>query len=122
MDTVVVACCQLAPELGQLDANREMAATAIAGAAADSAAVVVVPELVSSGYVFESQDEARASAEPLHGPTVTGWEHLAASLGIVIVGGFCELSGNEVFNSAVLVDPTGLRCVYRKAHLWDAER
>ena len=28
----------------------------------------------------------------------------------------------EVFNSAALIDPDGLRGVYRKAHLWDAER
>ena len=26
-----------------------------------------------------------------------------------------------MFNSAALVDASGLRCVYRKAHLWDAE-
>jgi len=122
VDTVVVACCQLAPALGRLDANREMAAAAVTSAAAAGAEVVVLPELVSSGYVFESQDEARANAEPLRGPTVTSWEQLAANLGIVIVGGFCELSGDGVFNTAVLVDPTGLRSVYRKAHLWDAER
>jgi 5-aminopentanamidase len=122
VDSVAVACCQLAPALGQLDANREMAAAAVTTSAADGAQVVVLPELVSSGYVFESQDEARASAEPLDGPTVTSWVQLAANLGIVIVGGFCELSGNEVFNTAALVDRGGLRCVYRKAHLWDAER
>ena len=40
---------------------------------------------------------------------------------IVIVGGFCETSGGELYNSAALVDPGGLRCVYRKAHLWDEE-
>ena len=122
MDTAVVACCQLAPSLGQDAANRELAAAAVATAAAQGAAVVVLPELVSSGYVFESRAEARASAEPPDGPTVTGWERLAADLGVVIVGGFCELAGDGVFNSAALVDPAGLRCVYRKAHLWDAER
>ncbi len=122
MDTAVVACCQLAPSLGQLAANRDMAANAVTSAAADGAGVVVLPELVSSGYVFESKAEARASAEPPDGPTVAGWARLAADLGIVIVGGFSELAGDEVFNSAALVDPAGLRCVYRKAHLWDAER
>jgi 5-aminopentanamidase len=122
VDTVVVACCQLAPSLGQLAANREMAASAVMAAAAQGAAVVVLPELVSSGYVFESKAEARACAEPPDGPTVTGWQRLAADRGIVIVGGFCELASDDVFNSAALVDPTGVRCVYRKAHRWDAER
>jgi 5-aminopentanamidase len=120
--SVVVACCQLAPQLGDPAANRELAAVAVADAARQGASVVVLPELMSSGYVFESQAEARASAEPPDGPTVTAWAELAAEHDIVLVGGFCEATaGDEVFNSAALVDSSGLRCVYRKAHLWDAE-
>jgi 5-aminopentanamidase len=117
----VVACCQLPPVLGDPAANRELAAGAVARAAERGARVVVLPELISSGYVFESQAEARASAEPADGETLALWARLAAEHGIVIVGGFCELAGGELFNSAALVDPGGLRCVYRKAHLWDAE-
>jgi len=119
--TTAVACCQLAPQLGDLAANRELAGAAIADAAGQGAAIVVLPELMSSGYVFESQAEARALAEPPDGPAVTTWARLAADLDIVVVGGFCEAAGAEVFNSAALVDASGLRCVYRKAHLWDAE-
>ena len=120
--TAVVACCQLAPELGATAANREMAATAVVDAARQGASVVVLPELMSSGYVFESQAEARACAEPPDGPAVTAWARLAAEHDIVIVGGFCEATdGDQVYNSAALVDAGGLRCVYRKAHLWDAE-
>jgi 5-aminopentanamidase len=117
----VVACCQLAPQLGDAAANRELAAAAITDAARQGASVVVLPELMSSGYVFESDAEARALAEPPDGPTVTGWARLAAELDLVIVGGFCEIAGPDVFNSAALVDASGLRTVYRKAHLWDAE-
>jgi 5-aminopentanamidase len=119
--SVVVACCQLAPQVGRLAANRELAAAAIVDAASQGAAVVVLPELMSSGYVFESQAEARALAEPPDGPTVAGWARLAAEHDLVIIGGFCEAAGKEVFNSAVLVDASGLRVLYRKAHLWDAE-
>ena len=122
MSSVVVACCQLTPELGDSAANRDLAADAVSGAARQGASVVVLPELMSSGYVFQSPAEARASAETPDGPTVTAWAQLAAALDIVIVGGFCEATaGDEVFNSAALVDSTGLRSVYRKAHLWDAE-
>lgn len=121
-DITVVACCQLAPALGELAANRELTAAAVAEAAAGGASVVVLPELVSSGYVFQSRAEARACAEPPDGATVGLWARLAADYEIVIVGGFCELAGTELFNSAALVDPSGLRGIYRKAHLWDAER
>ena len=39
----------------------------------------------------------------------------------MIVGGFCELGGDgRLYNSAALVDESGVRAVYRKAHLWDA--
>jgi predicted amidohydrolase len=121
VDTTLVACCQLAPVLGDPAANRELTADAVTRAAGQGANIVVLPELVSSGYVFESKAEAIACAEAADGETVTGWARLAAEHGIVIAGGFCEEAGGEVFNSAALVDPDGLRCVYRKAHLWDAE-
>jgi predicted amidohydrolase len=121
VDTTVVACCQLTPVLGGPAANRELTADAITDAAGRGAGVVVLPELVSSGYVFESREEAGASAEPADGETVALWARLAAGQGIVIVGGFCEIADGVLFNSAALVDPGGLRGVYRKAHLWDAE-
>jgi predicted amidohydrolase len=122
VNAIEVACCQLAPVLGDLTANRELGGAAITRAAAQGASVVVLPELSSSGYVFESKDEARACAEPADGETVALWTELAASYGIVIAGGFCESAGRDLFNSAALIDRTGLRCIYRKAHLWDRER
>ena len=120
--TTVVACCQLVPAFGDLAANRELTARAITDAANAGASVVVLPELVSSGYVFESREEARACAETADGETVTLWAELAARHQAVIVGGFAETAGGELFNSAALVDPSGPRAVYRKAHLWDRER
>jgi len=122
VDTVVVACCQLTPTLGGPGAIRERVADAVCHAVSFGARIVVLPELVSSGYVFEDRAEAAASAEPTDGETLTLWARLAADHQIVIVGGFCEQAASgEVFNSAALIDPGGLRSVYRKAHLWDAE-
>src|ERR1700683_1970241 len=121
-NTTVVACCQLAPALGDLGGNRELTAGVVTQAAAQGASVIVLPELVSSGYVFESRDEARSCAEAPDGETVSLWRRLSAEHGVVIVGGFCEAAGDAVYNSAALVDAGTLRCVYRKAHLWDRER
>ena len=121
-DEIVVACCQLAPQVGELEANRELARIAIVEAAARGGQVVVLPELVNSGYVFEGADEARAVAETLDGPTVSGWVELARERELVIVGGVCERAdAGALRNTAVIVDATGLRAVYRKAHLWDRE-
>ena len=121
MNTTVVACCQLTPVFGDPAANRDLTADAIAYAAGRGAGVVVLPELVSSGYVFRSQAEAQACAETADGPTLGLWARLAARHEIVIVGGFCEIADGVLYNSAALVDPGGERWVYRKAHLWDAE-
>ena len=96
--------------LSELEARRrELAAHAISHAAAQGASVVILPELVSSGYVFESRAEATASAEAADGATVTLWARLAANHQLVIVGGFCGMAGGELFNNAALVDPGGLK-------------
>ncbi|AWY39930.1 carbon-nitrogen hydrolase [Pseudomonas putida] len=119
----VVACCQLAPKIGDLAYNRTLTERAIRSAALQGAQVVVLPELVQSGYVFEGRDEALALAETCEGPTLQLWQALARELNLVVVGGFCErLDGDELANSAALIDAQGVRAVYRKAHLWDAEK
>ncbi|HZH24979.1 MAG TPA: nitrilase-related carbon-nitrogen hydrolase [Solirubrobacteraceae bacterium] len=123
MSIVRVACHQLAPAVGELDLNRGRALAALDAAAAAGAQVVVLPELAASGYVFRDADEARALAEPADGPTVTGWAGRAAAHGLVVAGGFAELGADgQLYNSAALIDPGGVRAIYRKAHLWDREK
>ena len=120
MTSVVIACCQLAPVAGANTLNRGCTEAAVRTAVANGASVVVLPELVSSGYVVEDKREAFACAESAEGLTVSSWVRLAAELDVV-VGGFCEVSDGQLFNSAALVDVQGLRALYRKAHLWDSE-
>ncbi len=122
-DLTRVACCQIAPRVGELDANRAAGLGAAQAAAMTGAAIVVLPELSASGYVFRDIAEAKALAEPADGPTAAGWAILARQYGITIVGGICELGTNGVlYNTALVVDDSGVRTAYRKAHLWDAEK
>jgi predicted amidohydrolase len=119
---IIVACCQMAPKIGDLAYNRILTERAIRSAASRGAQVVVLPELVQSGYLFVNRSEALSSSESTDGPTLRLWEALARELEIVIVAGFCErLEGDRVANSAAMIDAQGLRAVYRKAHLWGAE-
>jgi predicted amidohydrolase len=121
--TVRVVCCQIAPHVGELAYNRHLCAQAIRDAARDGAQLVVLPELVQSGYVFADKAEALSLSEPVDGPTLREWQQLAHTHNLVLVAGFCEqLDGDRLSNSAVLIDPTGVRAVYRKAHLWDQEK
>lgn len=119
-----VAACQLALGVGELDANAAAAAEAVGQAAAQGAGLVLLPELCDTGYVFADPAEARRLASPaVASPTLARWQQLAAGHGTVIVGGFCELGGDgRLYNSAAVVDASGTRAVYRKAHLWDAEK
>jgi predicted amidohydrolase len=119
----VVAAAQLAPVIGEPERNRQAAADAIGEAASAGAALIVLPELCDSGYVFADEREARALATRADdSPTLRQWRELAATRQTVIVGGFCELAGDgRLFNSAALVDASGIRAVYRKTHLWDRE-
>jgi len=123
----VIAVAQLAITVAEPDANRQAAAGAVAQAAAASAGLVVLPELCDSGYVFDASHpaaEARGLAAPAaESITLRQWHELAAQHQMVIVGGFCELGADGcLYNSAALVDASGTRAVYRKAHLWDKEK
>jgi 5-aminopentanamidase len=120
----VVAVAQLALTVGELDANREAARAAVAEAAGAGARLVVLPELSDSGYVFAEVGEARSLASPAASSvTLSDWRSLAASHDLTVAGGFCELGPDgKLYNSAAIVDASGTRAVYRKAHLWDAEK
>jgi predicted amidohydrolase len=119
--TTRVACTQIRLSIGDTAGNRATARTAIEQAARDGAHIVVLPELASSGYVFADRAELSSLAETRDGPSITEWANLAESFGLTIVAGFPEAAGDAIYNSAAVVDPTGLRGVYRKAHLWDTE-
>jgi predicted amidohydrolase len=122
-DLTTVACCQIGPRIGELDANRAAGLAAAAAATARGAAIVVLPELSASGYVFRDMAEAMSLGEPPDGPTAAGWAALARRHGITIVGGICELGAEGLlYNTALVVDAGGIRAAYRKVHLWDAEK
>ena len=120
----VVAVCQLSLAIGDPDGNLAAAAGAVESAAAAGAGLVVLPELCDSGYVFRDAAEARTLARPpADSAALRQWQALAARHHTVIAGGFCELAPDgRLFNSAALVDDSGIRAVYRKARLWDAEK
>ena len=83
----------------------------------------MLPELITSGYMFESTEEAAAAAIGRDHEILAEWAAEAARAGIVVAGGFCELGDDgRVYNSAASFDAHGLRAVYRKLHLWDREK
>lgn len=115
-----VVCAEIAPRIADLEANREITTDTISRAAEGGADVIVLPELATSGYMLRDADEARPVAVRRSSTLFDDWA--AAAGRATVVGGFCELGDDGLlFNSAAVVDATGLRAVYRKTHLWDRE-
>jgi predicted amidohydrolase len=118
---VGIGLAQITGALLAPDANRQMTARAAERAFVEGADIVVLPELVISGYTADPTGLADV-AEPIDGPTVALWTALADEHDGLVAGGFCEREGDALYNTAVLVDRTGVLGHYRKLHLFDAEK
>lgn len=117
--SVKVALVQLDCSSAEPVASRIARARAlVAQAAAAGAQVIVLPELWHVG-AFDMA-AARDNAESLTGPLVTGLGALAKEHSVWLHGGsFCELDGDEHFNTSVIFTPDGqLAATYRKIHLF----
>lgn len=118
-----IVCQQIGPRIADLGANRALTRRAIRDAVDAGGQVIVLPELVTSGYVFESAEEARSVAIAPDHDLFGEWAQEAARGGAVVIGGFCEAGEDgRLYNSAALVDGSGVCGVYRKLHLWDREK
>ncbi|MEV7008631.1 nitrilase family protein [Streptosporangium sp. NPDC051022] len=122
---VRVAVAQFEPRVGveNLKANALAVEARLTAAAEAGADLIVLPELATTGYVFETREEAFAHAEAVpDGPTVQSFARLAAERNVYIVGCVVEQDGQKLFDTAVLVGPDGYIGRYRKTHLWNTEK
>jgi predicted amidohydrolase len=120
--TTRIAVAQLQPRFADSKGNVALTVEAIHEAAGKGANILVMPELVSCGYMFASRAEAFGLAEVAgKGPATTTWLQAAAETGLIVVAGFAELAGDVLYNSAFMALPDGRWSLYRKVHLWDEE-
>lgn len=111
---VRVALAQVAPHLGEVAANLEMAAERVRAAAAEGAQLVVFPELALTGYLLSDlvPEVAMAAADP----------RLAAlsreAPGALVAIGFVEETAEHRYaNSAALLRDGELVGLHRKVYL-----
>jgi predicted amidohydrolase len=90
---VTVGACQLGPVFGQVGAD--LAAVHDGVRAAAGAEPVVLAELVTTGYAFQSAQQARTLAEGVDGPCLGAVAALAAEQDLVIVKGVAELADHH---------------------------
>lgn len=119
---LIVASVQMEPRVGHTTANVERSVRLIEEAAAQGAAIVVLPELANSGYVFASRAEAFSLAEPVpDGPSTQAWAEVARRCKVHVVAGIAEREGDRLYNAAAVLGPGGWLGTYRKLHLWGDE-
>jgi predicted amidohydrolase len=117
---VRIGFLQFNPRWGRKDENVERAISSIRGAKAD---LLVLPELFNTGYLFETREELKRSAELIpEGSTFEQMAGVAAHENVNLVYGIAEREGEKFFNSSVLVTPQGDFWVYRKLHLFNLEK
>lgn len=117
-----IVCRQLAPRVGELAANQRRIVATIAEETAAGADLLVLPELATSGYVFETESEVDECAITPADPLVGEWVRAIRGSSVVVLG-YAERGADGLFhNSALVVDGTGVLASYRKAHLWDREK
>jgi predicted amidohydrolase len=114
-----VGFLQMRPRFGAVDANTSAIEQALARV---RDALVVLPELCTTGYLVASRAELETLAEPAAGPTATRLMALARRNRLTVCWGFAERDGRRIYNSAQTVTPAGKRTLYRKAHLFDREK
>ena len=120
---VKVAVVQMDVVLGQKDANVAKTVSKINEAADNGAKLIVLPEMINSGYIFNTREEAVGMAEQVPGgPTVQTWEKAARERNVYVVAGLPEIEGSDLYNSAVLIGPDGYIGKFRKMHLWDDDK
>jgi deaminated glutathione amidase len=131
MEPMTAACVQLAPEPGPISPATVVAAGERAAGwvrrcvEATGADLVVLPESATTGYA-PGTDAATLwdVVSEIPGPATDAVAAVAQELGVHLVWGTYERGPErgQVFNSAAVIGPSGVLGIYRKTHLFVAER
>ena len=117
MATTKIAGVQMDIAIGYREQNLAAMQTRLKQSLAAGAQLTVFPECTTTGYCFESKDEAMDIAESLDGPSVKTVVDWCRDLSTCVIFGFLESADQLLYNSLALVGPKGMIGSYRKVHL-----
>jgi len=84
--------------------------------------IILLPELCTTGYFFQSRNETYELAETVSGPTVQFFQNFSNQSGQVLIAGFIEKKGKKIFNACLIARPDQKSPqIYRKSHLFYKE-
>ena len=115
-----LATVQFTPRLGEPEANIEAIRSLLEPVEAD---IIVLPELCTSGYFFESREQLAPFAEAPGGRACSIFQRLGESKRSIIVAGLPEVVDGRFYNSVFVFRPSAAEpLIYRKSHLFYKER
>ena len=115
-----IGVIQTEPVFGRPETNVNQALLQIRGQKAD---LWLLPELFTSGYLFEDAQELKDCAEVIPGGYACKvFSEYAKATGASFAFGIPERDGEVYYNSMVLATPDGRHQTYRKLHLFDREK
>jgi len=111
---------QYAPVFGDIETNLGRMDSLLGDCG--EADLLVLPELASTGYRFDSREEALSLSQADDGEYVQFLTEQCTSHDFYLVAGFNEREGDSLYNSSVLVGPAGVIGKFRKLHLFMDEK
>jgi predicted amidohydrolase len=118
-----VAAIQYEPTLGEKEKNVSGLLHLVEEAAQHEARLIVLPEMATTGYCWESRAEIAPYVEPVPGPTSDRFQQLATHYGCYIAISLPEVdpATNVNYICMALIGPQGLIGKYRKIHSYLSE-
>ncbi|ETV69455.1 hypothetical protein, variant 2 [Aphanomyces astaci] len=124
--SIKVAIVQYEPQINQVQANMETVASMLAHLTqADGLHILMLSEMVFTGYCFRDRDEVEPLAEETStGPTFEWCQRHATRLHCLVACGYVEkASDGNLYNSMMVLSPDGTVVFnYRKTFLYETDK
>ena len=117
------AAIQYEPTLGDKEKNVRDLLRLVEEAARHEAKLIVLPEMATTGYCWDSREEIAPFVETIPGPTSDRFQQLATRYNCFIAVSLPEVDPltDVYYNSAVLLGPDDIVGTYRKIHSFISE-
>ena len=113
-EQLTVAALQFNVKLGNIEVNLKQAVTGLKHVSNDGARLAVLPEMWSAGYDYRRLAD-HAAETPRILDTIC---KLSDELNMVIVGSLPEKVGDNIYNTATVIDGGKIKGSYRKLHMF----
>jgi beta-ureidopropionase len=112
----------MAPKVAEVDGNIARIKAILKEADEKEIDVLVLPELINSGYVFENMEEVRGTAEVIPDGRASKILQKWSEKDRLVAAGLCESAEEAFFNSAAIFAKGEHITTYRKIHLFRDEK